>query len=308
MGTSSREAITTVVALAKETASEFQRHKSQWLAAAIAYFTMFAIAPLIIVTVEIAGFFLGQHQVVLNRLYGYMSTSAGPSAAHVIQAIVTATFTERKVGLLSQLIGWTVFLGAAIGLFASLQEALNTVWDIKPKKRTLVETLRARLLPFGAVLGIAFLLLVSLGVNALLTVASAGLMHVLPGFPTMAKILDFALSLGTVTLLFALMFEFLPECRIAWRDVWAGALVSAFLFVIGQFLLGWYLGRAGISSGYGSFGGLVMFLIWVYYSAQIMLLGAEFTHVYARRIGSRRSATAPGSTSAGNAAMQYSGS
>lgn len=279
-----------LVALAKETFGEFQRHKSQWLAAAIAYFTVFAVAPLVIVVVEIAGFFLGSHQRVLDQLYGYMDTSAGPSAAHGIEAIVSATLSQRKAGIISQVVGWTVFAFAALGLFSSLQEALNTVWDVAPQKRNLLETIRERLLSFAAVLGIAFLLLVSLGLNALLTIASSALSHVFPGFPVLLKVLDFAVSLALVTALFGLMFEFLPECKIAWRDVWLGAAVSAILFVIGQFLLGWYLGRAGVSSGYGSFGGLIVFLIWVYYSAQIMLFGAEFTRVYAKRFGTRRAA------------------
>lgn len=279
-----------LVSLAKETFKEFQRHKSQWLAAAIAYFTVFAVAPLVIVIVEIAGFFLGSHQRVLHQLYGYMATSAGPSAARGIESIVSATFAQRKAGVISQVVGWTVFAVAALGLFSSLQEALNTVWDVTPQKRTLLETLRQRLLSFAAVLGIAFLLLVSLGLNALLTIASSALSHVFPAFPALLKVLDFAVSLALVTALFGLMFEFLPERKIAWRDVWLGAAVSALLFVVGQFLLGWYLGRAGVSSGYGSFGGLIVFLIWVYYSAQIMLFGAEFTRVYANRFGSRPTA------------------
>ncbi|MBV8149346.1 MAG: YihY/virulence factor BrkB family protein [Candidatus Eremiobacteraeota bacterium] len=244
--------------------------------------------------VEIAGFFLGQHEAVLNRLYAYMSTTAGPSAAHGIQSIVAATFSQRKAGVLSQIIGWGVFVLAAVGLFSSLQEALNTVWDVTPAKRTLVETIKERLLSFGAVLGIAFLLLVSLGVNAVLTVADSALIHIFSGFGTIAKLLDFVASFAMITALFALLFEYLPECRIAWRDVWWGAGVSALLFVVGQFLLGWYLGRAGVSSGYGAFGGIVVFLIWVNYSAQIMLLGAEFTHVYARRFGSLRSSATRG--------------
>jgi membrane protein len=275
-----------IVSLARETFGEFTRHKAQWLAAAISYFTMFAVAPLIIVIVEIAGFILGQHQVVLARLYGYVSATAGPSAAHVIAAIVTATFSQRKAGLISQIAGWAVFVIAAVGLFWSLQEALNTVWDVAPRKRTLLETINDRLFSFAAVLGISFLLLVSLGVNAVLSMASAAMMHVAPGLPASVKLLDFVASFATITALFALLFEYLPECRIAWRDVWLGAAVSSLLFVVGQFVLGWYLGRAGVSSGYGAFGGLVVFLIWVYYSAQIMLFGAEFTHVYARRFGS----------------------
>ncbi|MGA7353905.1 MAG: YihY/virulence factor BrkB family protein [Candidatus Cybelea sp.] len=279
---------TAVVPLIKETFTEFQRHKVQWLAAAIAYFTIFAVAPLIIVVVEIVGLFLGQHQAVLDSLYGYMSSSAGASAAHGVQAIVTATFSERKAGLLPQLVGWTVFVVGAVGLFSALQEAFNTVWDVTPEKKTLLETIKRRALSFGMVLGIAFLLLVSLGVNAVLTIASHAMVDVVPESPTVAKLLDFGISVAMVTALFALLFEYLPEQRIAWRDVWLGATVSALLFVVGQFLLGWYLGRSGVSSGYGAFGGLIAFLIWTYYSAQIMLFGAEFTHVYARRFGSLR--------------------
>ena len=294
MGTVGRAAVAAIVPLAKETFSEFQRHKSQWLAAAISYFTMVAIAPLVIVIVEIAGLVLGHHRVVLHQLYGYLASTAGPSAAHGIQSIVAATFAQRKAGLFAQIVGWVVFVLAAVGLFASLQEALNTVWDVTPKKRGLVDTLKERVLSFGMVLGIAFVLLVSLGINSAMTVAGAALAGVAPLFPSALKVLDFILSLGLITLVFALLFEYLPECRISWRDVWLGAAVSALLFVIGQFLLGWYLGRAGISSSYGTFGGLVVFLIWAFYSAQILLIGAEFTHVYARRFGSQRSERARG--------------
>jgi membrane protein len=296
LGAAVRRTVGHIVPLAKETLTEFQRHKAHWLAAAIAYFTIFAIAPLIIVVVEIAGFFLGQHEAVLSRLYGYISSSAGASAAHGIQAIVAATFSQQKAGLLAQIIGWAVFIVAAAGLFASLQEALNTIWDVTPEKKTFLETIKGRVLSFGMVLGITFLLLVSLGVNAVLTIASHAMAHVIPGFPTLAKLLEFGVSFAMVTALFALLFEYLPERRIAWPDVWLGAAASAFLFVIGQFLLGWYLGRAGFSSGYGAFGGLIVFLIWAYYSAQIMLFGAEFTRVYARRFGSLQSSATHGQT------------
>jgi membrane protein len=275
-----------IIALARETLSEFGRHKAQWLAAAIAYYTLFAVAPLVIVVVEIVGLFLGRHQTALAQLYDYMSVTAGPSASQGIQSIVASTLAQRKAGLLSQTVGWIVFVVGAVGLFSSLQAALNTVWDVEPPKRGLLQTIEERLPSFGTVLAIAFLLLVSLGVNSLLTLAGTALAHVFPAFPSVLKAVDFAISFVLVTVLFALMYEFLPERHIAWRDVWLGAAVSAVLFVVGQSLLGWYLGRAAVSSGYGSFGGIVVFLIWVNYSAQIMLLGAEFTQVYARRYGS----------------------
>jgi membrane protein len=294
MGSSGRQVIAEIVPLAKATFADFQRHKAQWLAAAIAYFTIFAIAPLVIVVVEIAGLFLGRHQVVLNELYGYLSSTAGPAAAHGIQSIVTATFSQRKAGMTAQIIGWIVFVFAAIGLFTSLQEALNTVWDVTPEKKTIVETIKGRLLSFGMVLCVAFVLLVSLGLNSVMTVAAAAMAHVFPAFSSLMKLADFIVSFALITAVFAVLFEYLPECRVAWRDVWLGAAVSALLFVVGQFLLGWYLGRAGISSSYGAFGGMIVFLLWTFYSAQILLLGAEFTHVYARRFGSLGSAATHG--------------
>ncbi len=272
--------------LAKETLTEFQRHKSQWLAAAIAYFAVFAVAPLVIVVVEIGGLVLGRHQALLDELYGHLASTAGPATAAVVQSIVTATLAQQRTGLLAQIVGWAVFVAGAVGLFSSLQDALDTVWDVAPAKTSLPQTVKARLISFAVVLGIAALLLVSVGVTAGLTAAGTALAHVSPGFPAATKAADFAASLAIDTLLFALLFEYLPDRRIAWSDVWRGAAASALLFVAGEFALGWYLGRAAIASGYGAFGGLVVFLVWVYYSAQIVLLGAEFTHVYAKRYGS----------------------
>jgi membrane protein len=290
-----RPTITQIVSLAKQTLAEFRRHKCQWLAAAIAYFTMFAIAPLLILIVEIVGFFLGRHQAVLNQLYGYLSSTAGPTAAQGIQSVVTATFSHRGAGIVAQIVGWCALAFAAMGLFASLQNALNTVWDVVPPKKDLLETLKGRLLSFAMVLAVAFVLLVSLGVNSAMTVAATATAHVFPFFPALLKVVDFAVSFALITTVFALLFEYLPECPIAWRDVWLGAAVSALLFVAGQFLLGWYLGHAAISSLYGAFGGIVAFLLWSYYSAQILLLGAEFTHAQARRLESGSGDSAAGS-------------
>ena len=275
-----------LVPLAKETFGEFQRHRSQWLAAAIAYFTTFAVAPLIIVVVELAGLALGQHRETLNALYGYLQQSAGKSAADGIQAIVQSTFTQPHKSQIAQIVSWVVFVFAAIGLFGALQQALNIVWDVEPKKQGILATIWNRLVSFGMVLIVAVLLLASVALNSVLTAGAQGLAAQNPAFPVLAKFLDFVISWGVVTLLFALIFEYLPACGIEWRDVWHGAAIASLLFVIGQFLLGWYLGRAGISSSYGAFGGLIAFLIWANYSAQIMLFGAEFTHVHARRHGS----------------------
>lgn len=276
------------VPMAKQTWAEFQRHNAQWLAAALAYFTTFAIAPLIIVLVEIAGAFLGGHQQALNHIFHYLKQDAGPGAG-AVQTMVQATFNQKRSGTLAQIIGWVVFAIAAIGFFSALQFALNTIWDIKPERKGIWTAICSRWTAFLAIMGVALLLFISIMLNTALTAMSAALVHVSPVFPTLLKILDFVISFGVLWVAFAFLYEYLPEQQIEWRDVWVGGAITSFLFVAGQFLLGWYLGRAGISSGYGAFGSLVVFLIWVNYSAQIVLFGAEFTHVYAQRHGSHAS-------------------
>ena len=250
---------------------------------------MFAVAPLVIVVAELAGLVVGHHQAVLNELYRYLNLTAGPSAAHGVQAVVVATFSQRRAGLLAEIIGWAVFVLAAMGLFGALQDALNTVWDVVPKKKRVLEMIRSRLLSFGMVLCLAFVLLVSLGLNTIMTVAAAAAARISPALPAVLEGVDFAASLALVVIVFSLIYRYLPEQRIAWRDVWIGAIASAILFVGGQFLLGWYLGRVGLSSTFGSFGDIVVFLLWAFYSAQILLLGAEFTHLYATSGAAERS-------------------
>lgn len=274
------------VPLFKAAWTDFSKHDGQWLAAALAYFTAFAIAPLIIVIVEILGFFLGSHQSTLNMLYGYLQRDAGPTASGAIKAIVTATFNQQRHGSLAQIVGWAVFVLAAIGLFSAVQFALNKIWDVDPKKQTFLLALKERGAAFAVMLVIALLLFASMGINAVLTVAATALSHAFPGAATLAKIADFVVSFGVIWVAFAVLFEYLPDTRIEFRDVWTGAALTSLLFVIGQFLLGWYLGRAGVSSGFGAFGSLVVFLIWTNYSSQIMLFGAAFTKVFAQQHGS----------------------
>lgn len=278
-----------VGSLFKQTFRNFQRHKGQWLAAAIAYFLTFAIAPLIIVVVEIAGLILGHHRAVLHEIYGYIQSTAGPGAAHAVQGIVASTLNQRHAGAIAQAVGWVMFFVATIGLFTALQDALNTVWDVAPRRQALRDLIRNRAVAFGLVLCIAILLMASLALNSGLTVAAHAMAHVSPAFPILIKALDFLVSVGVITGLLGLMFKFLPDCDVAWSDVWVGAAVTGLLFVIGQFLLGWYLGRAGMSSTFGAFASLIVFLVWANYSAQIMLFGAEFTHVFAQSNSSRRS-------------------
>lgn len=269
----------------RETFAAFGRHNGQWAAAAIAYFTLFAVAPLFIVVVEIAGAVLGRHQQVLEMLYGYLARSARPEAANDIRTIVQATFSHQRSGFVGQIVGWVLFVLGAIGLFSAFQFALNTIWEVAPKENGLMEAIRTRLVSFGLVVVVALLLLVSLLVNSFLGTAAQALVHVSPFLPTLAKWVDYVLSVAVIAALFAVIYEYLPDARVEWRNVWPGAIVSALLFVVGQALLSWYLAYTGMASTFGVLGGIVAFLIWANYSAQIVLLGAEFTRVYAQRHG-----------------------
>lgn len=281
-----------IVPLAKNTFTEFQRHRAQWLAAAIAYFAVFAVAPLVLVAAEIAAVALGHHGRALHQLYGYLSHASGPSAARAIRALVAATQSQHRSGTIAQIVGWIVFIFAAAGLFSSLQVALNTIWDAEPEKKGLVQTVQAYVTSFGMVLAIGLMLLIFVGLNAALTAADDAFARIVGFLPTLVKIGDFILSVVGVTALFVALFTVLPARRIAWRDTLLGAAISAVLFVVGQFFLGWYLGRTGLSSAYGSFGAIVVFLVWTFYSTQILLFGAELTKVCATRYGaSRASAT-----------------
>jgi membrane protein len=276
-----------------QTFRNFQRHKAQWLAAAIAYYLTFAIAPLIIVIVAIAGLVLGHHRVVLDEIYAYIGSAAGSATATAIQSIVHATFTQMQSGALAKTIGWVIFLVATIGLFTVIQDALNIVWDATPTKLSLADFLRSRAIAVAAVVSIALFLTVLLAVNRALTIAGDAAAGVSPWLPLVVKSLDFLISFLVIAGLLSLIYKFLPAVRVEWRDVWLGSLVTSLLFVIGQFLLGWYLGRAAVSSTFGAFASLVVFLLWTNYSAQIMLFGAEFTHVFAQAHGSRNRTPRP---------------
>jgi membrane protein len=261
----------------RATWAAYQRHNSQWLAAALAYFAAFAVAPLIIVVVAIAGAFLHGHLSAVDEIY---TRWPGPETV-AMREIVAATLGQPRHGLIAQVAGWAFFAIAALGLFGSLQFALNVTWDVTPKKMGIWQTVRRRTVNFAMMLSVAALLLLSVVADAALTAVMAYLPHAFGGQATLVKGADFVLSFAIVWLLFAVLFEFLPDARIAWRDVWIGAGITALLFVAGQFLLGLYLGRVGVGSAYGAFGSLVVFLLWANYSAQIVLFGAEFTHVYA---------------------------
>ncbi len=275
-----------MIDLIKETWSEFERHNAGWLAAALAYYTMFAIAPLILVIAAIASIVLGAHQHALTMMLAYLARVAGPGSS-AVQQFVTSAASEPKSGFIALAVGWIVFLIGAIGLIQALQTALNTIWDVVPKKMTLLQMLGQRARSLAFMMGIALLLVLAITLDGIVATASGYLAARLPGFSVLGPVIGLSVSFAVLWLGFSMVFYFVPECHVDWRDVRIGAALTALFFVIGQVLLGIYLGRAATSSAFGALGSLVLFLLWVNYSAQIMLLGAELTQVYARRHGSR---------------------
>ncbi len=270
--------------LLKEAFREWQQDKVSLLAAALAYYTVFSVTPLLVIAIAIAGAVFGQ-DTAKNEIVQQINALVGEQGAQVIE-IALANANQPQLGSLASIISLIILLVGASGVFAQLQEALNTVWDVKPKSdRGLGQFLRKRLLSFGMVLAIGFLLLVSLIFSAILSGISNLEINLLPGWVSLLRLLNLAISLGMVSLLFALIYKYLPDAKIRWQDVWVGAIITALLFTLGKFLIGLYLGRGSLGSAYGAAGSLIIFLAWVFYSAQILLLGAEFTQVYARKYG-----------------------
>ena len=275
----------TVWSLLKQTVNEWNQDQATVLAAALAYYTIFALAPTLIIVVAVAGLVFGQGEAQ-QALLDQVAAAVGSDVAGVLRTLLQNT-AQSGSGVLATLIGVALLIFGATGLFAQLQNALNRVWGVKPNPSAgLMNMLRTRVLSLGMVLVIGFLLLVSLLLSAALSVVSGYFEGVLPGEETFWQVANFALSTAVITLLFAMMFKYLPDVKVAWRDIWVGALVTALLFSLGKFLIGYYIGSSSAASTYGAAGSLVVLLLWIYYSAQILLFGAEFTQVYGRRFGS----------------------
>jgi membrane protein len=196
--------------------------------------------------------------------------------------------SQTSDSIFAAVIGFVVLLFGAAGVFGQLQDALNTMWEVKPKEgRGILGIIKDRFVSFGMVLGIGFLLLVSLVISAGLAALGNFLVGLLPAYEIIMQIISFVVSFAVISLLFALLFKYLPDAKVAWGDVWLGAVVTALLFTIGKELIGLYLGRSAVASTYGAAGSLVVLLLWIYYSGQILFFGAEFTQVYANMFGSR---------------------
>lgn len=274
--------------LLKQTFDEWSADNAPRLAAALAYYTAFSIAPLIIVVIAVAGLAFGR-DAVRDRLDEQINGLVGAEGADIIQEIV-ANASRPQEGVIATILGIVTLILGAIGVFMQLKGALNTVWDVEPPPTPqggILKTLRDHVISFGMVLGIGFLLLVSLLASAVLSALGGFVNSLMPQAEFVSQIINMLLSFTIITLLFAMMFKFLPDTPINWRDVWVGAAITALLFTVGKYLLGLYLGNSGVTSTYGAAGSFVLILLWIYYSAQIFLFGAEFTQVYSQKYGSR---------------------
>jgi membrane protein len=272
----------------KQTFQEWLQDKAPQLGAALAYYTVFSLAPLVLVLLAIVGvIFRDDPAGTWDKIAEQMGYFLDPSAVQVVQSIAQKASQSGK-STLATLIGVALAVFGASAVFGQLQDALNTIWGVKAKPgRGVWGFLRSRFLSFGMVAGICFLLLVSLAIEALLKAFSHYVQSVLPGGIVIALTIYVVFDFAVVVLLFAMIFKFLPDVEIQWRDVWIGAVITAILFGIGKWLLGFYLGSGAAGSAYGAASSLITLLLWVYYSSQILLFGAEFTQVYASRAGRR---------------------
>ncbi len=270
--------------LVKETVMAFIDDNALSRGASIAFYTVTSIAPVLFIVVAIAGLVFGEDAArgaIAAQLGGLM----GQQSAELLQTAIKGA-SNRSSGILASVIGFVTLLVTASGVFGEMQTALNEIWKAQPKGSTVSQLLKARALSLGLVGALGFLLLVSLVISAMLTALGDFVNARLPFGSVLLSGLNFGLSFVMIAVLFAAIYKVLPDRRLAWRDVIVGAVATAFLFTIGKSLIGLYIGSSTIASSYGAAGALIVVLLWIYYSAEIFLLGAEFTKVYASRHGS----------------------
>lgn len=268
------------------TFSEWREDNIFTLAASLAFYTIFSLSPILLISVEIAGFIFSKQearQQIIQQVRVFAGTQGGEAVAQVLNSLdpLGGSWPAIFLGMLAILVGSTA-------VFANLQGALNQVWDVKPDPRRsmLQSLLRSRLRSFTLVLTVGFLLLLSLTFSAFLSAVQAHFSALIPGGTLLWRLADFLISFIIITVLFAMIYRYLPDVQITWQDVGIGAVVTAFLFSLGKSLISLYLGQSAFVSTYGAAGSFVVMLLWIYYSALISFFGAEFTQVYARRYGS----------------------
>jgi membrane protein len=280
-----------VLPLLKQTTNEWLDDNAPSRAASLSYYTIFSIAPLLLIAVAIAGLVFGQ-KAVSGQVSAQLQSLLGAGSADAIEGMM-ASASKLGSGIIASIIGVILLVLGACGAFVELQDTLNVMWDVDKKKTSgIFGFLKARLLSFAMIAVIAFLLLVSLVVSAALAAVGHFAKGSLPAGEAVFHLLNFVVSFGVITFLFAAIFKILPDVKVPWRHVWLGAAVTALLFVIGKLLIGLYLGKSSASSSYGAAGSFAVLLIWIYYSAMIVFFGAEFTQVHSRA----KSAVASSST------------
>ncbi len=286
-------------ALLTETWHAWSADNAPRLGAALAYYTTFSLAPLLVIVIAVAALVFGQ-EAAQGKIVTEIQGLVGAESAHAIQAMIDKA-RAPATGVVATVLGVVTLLLGATGMVSELKDTLNTIWHVPPPpERGILRTLKARLMSLAFVLGVGFLLLVSLVVSAVLSALNGFLSYLFPS-PWLLyvwQVVNFVVSLGVITMLFAMLYRFLPDTEVPWQDVWIGAGITALLFVISKTLIGLYLGQSSIGSAYGPGGSLVLILVWVYYASLVLLFGAEFTEAYAHRYGSRANKTAAGSTTA----------
>jgi membrane protein len=257
------------------------------MGAALSYYTLFSLAPLLIIVIAVAGMLFGR-DAAQAEIIAQLHALVGAKGATAIEGMLEAV-REPAQGVVATIVGVVTLLIGATAVFAELQSALDRVWEVPEKKKPsgIWGLVRTRLLSFGLVLGLGFVLVVSLVASAALAAMGKWWGGWFQGWELVLQVLNFAVSFGIFTLFFAMIYKLMPSVKISWRDVWTGAVVTAILFTVGKLLIGLYLGNSSLASGYGAAGSVVVLVAWVYYSAQIFLLGAEYTWVYAHSHGSR---------------------
>jgi membrane protein len=266
------------------------------MGAALSYYTLFSIAPLLLIVLGVAGFFFGE-EAVRGELFNQLAGLVGSDGARAIEQMLASASTPKE-GAIAAAIGFVVLIVGATTVLGELQNALDRIWRAPALKKTggVAKFARSRLLSVAMILGVAFLLMVSLVLSAALAALGKWWGAWFIGWELLGYLLDLSVSFAMMTVLFALIYKIIPRVHIRWPDVWVGAAVTALLFAVGKILIGLYLGKSEVATGFGAAGSLVLFMVWVYYSAQIFLIGAEFTWVYAHEFGSRRNTQPPTKT------------
>jgi membrane protein len=255
------------------------------LGASISFFTVFSLAPMLLAAISVAGLAFG-HEAAQGAVVGELGGLLGEDAAKALEAMIVSA-RDIGSGIVGTMVGVVVFLVLATGAFVEIQDSLNLIWRVPPSSGGIWSFVRNRIISLGLVVGVGFLLLVSLIIDAGANAVGAYVQASLAGELAVLSLLNSSFTFVIATLLFAMIFKVLPSIQLAWRDVWTGALVTGIAFTVGKFLIGYYIGRSGIASSYGAAASLITILLWIYYSSLIMLFGAEFTKAYAENKGSR---------------------